>query len=141
MVAIEQVSFSDPPWTKRAFTSLVGDPRVRFTVACGPEVLGYSVLWVVADEGELANLAVAPPLRRHGIGRRLLEQAVAEAMAQRVTTLYLEVRESNVAARKLYGGRGFAVVGRRPGYYLNPVEDALLLRLKLSAGASGSAVG
>jgi [ribosomal protein S18]-alanine N-acetyltransferase len=173
VVMIERVSFSDPPWSKRSFASLLDDPRVRFTVACAPaemgraemgraemgraemgraemgraemgraemgraemgdaalghEVVGYVVMWLVADEAELANLAVAPGRRRVGIGRFLLDSAMAEALARGAKSLHLEVRESNVAARALYGGRGFLAVGRRPAYYRNPTEDALLLR-------------
>jgi [ribosomal protein S18]-alanine N-acetyltransferase len=141
VVMIERVSFSDPPWSRRSFASLLGDARVRFTVAClpagvEPGVVGYVVIWVVADEAELANLAVAPGRRREGIGRCLLDWAMAEARAGGATSLYLEVRESNVAARALYGGRGFLAVGRRPSYYRNPPEDALLLRYR-----PGSATG
>jgi [ribosomal protein S18]-alanine N-acetyltransferase len=128
VVMIERVSFSDPPWSRRSFASLLDDPRVRFTVACMPAVVGYVVMWLVADEAELANLAVAPDRRRQGIGQLLLDSAMAEALARGATSLYLEVRESNVAARALYGGRGFRPVGRRAAYYRNPLEDALLLR-------------
>jgi [ribosomal protein S18]-alanine N-acetyltransferase len=135
VVMIERVSFSDPPWSRRSFASLLDDPRVRFTVACAPSaggdtVLGYVVIWLVADEAELANLAVAPERRREGIGRYLLDAAMAEALAGGAKSLYLEVRESNVAARALYGGRGFLAVGRRTAYYRNPTEDALLLRYR-----------
>jgi ribosomal-protein-alanine N-acetyltransferase len=149
VVMIERVSFSDPPWSRRSFASLLDDARVRFTVACAPaaggdavvgdavgdvvvggvaDVVGYVVIWLVADEAELANLAVAPGRRRQGIGRYLLDSAMGEALVGGATSLYLEVRESNVAARALYGGRGFLAVGRRPAYYRNPTEDALLLR-------------
>ncbi len=148
VVMIERVSFSDPPWSRRSFASLLDDPRVRFTVACAPAemgraaagdavlgdttagqaVVGYVVMWLVGDEAELANLAVAPGRRREGIGRYLLDSAMAGALAAGAKSLYLEVRESNVAARALYGGRGFLAVGRRPAYYRNPAEDALLLR-------------
>jgi ribosomal-protein-alanine N-acetyltransferase len=137
VVLIERVSFSDPPWSRRSFASLLDDPRVRFTVACAPAaggggnaVVGYMVMWLVADEAELANLAVAPARRREGIGRYLLDSAMAEALAGGAKSLYLEVRESNVAARALYGGRGFLAVGRRSAYYRNPTEDALLLRYR-----------
>jgi [ribosomal protein S18]-alanine N-acetyltransferase len=140
VLAIERVSFSDPPWSRGSFASLLGDARVRFTVACDPTVAGYVVTWVVADEGEIANLAVAPDRRRHGIGRRLLDHAVTEAIAAGARSLYLEVRESNVAARALYGCRGFAAVGRRPSYYKNPVEDALLLRFQTNRAPTSAAL-
>jgi ribosomal-protein-alanine acetyltransferase len=172
VVMIERVSFSDPPWSRRSFASLLDDPRVRFTVACAPgdvavaelgraepgrgdiglaavgdsavgdvppvdAVVGYVVTWVVADEAELANLAVAPGRRRAGIGRSLLDSAIADVLARGATSLYLEVRESNVAGRAMYGGRGFVPVGRRPSYYRNPTEDALLLRYQPPAVRRG----
>ena len=102
-------------------------------------VAGYVVTWLVADEAELANLAVAPDRRRQGIGRYLLDAAMVEAVAGGAASLYLEVRESNVAARALYGARGFVAVGRRPSYYRNPAEDALLLRYRPRAGADTGA--
>jgi ribosomal-protein-alanine N-acetyltransferase len=159
VVMIERVSFSDPPWSRRSFASLLDDRRVRFTVACalaeadladvrdadvghadvGHAVVGYVVMWLVADEAELANLAVAPDRRRMGIGRYLLDSAMAEALAGGATSLYLEVRESNVAARALYGGRGFVAVGRRSAYYRNPAEDALLLRYRPPQERRGAA--
>ena len=83
------------------------------------------------EEGEIADLAVAPAARRRGIGGVLLDRVVATAMESGVGALYLEVRESNVAARALYQSRGFDMVGRRRGYYSRPAEDALLLRRSL----------
>ena len=84
--------------------------------------------WFAGDEGEIANLAVAPSARRHGIGAALLDASLGEARRRGVKQVYLEVRESNAAARALYERRGFSVVGRRKRYYRHPDEDALLLR-------------
>ena len=132
--AIEQASFSDP-WSWTAFERLVveRDERVHFAVACTADgtVIGYMVAWFVMDEGEIANLAVAPEARGAGIGATLLRTAIAAARTRGVTTLYLEVRSSNSAARALYASHGFTEVGRRRRYYRRPVEDALVLRLVL----------
>ena len=132
VVAIERASFADP-WTSESFLSVLGLPHMRFLVAeAGDELLGYVVAMVVADEGEVADLAVAPASRRRGIGGLLLDR-VAEDVAQRGTrSLYLEVRESNTGARALYESRGFVAVGRRRGYYQHPREDALLLRREIA---------
>ncbi|HEY9514485.1 MAG TPA: ribosomal protein S18-alanine N-acetyltransferase [Gemmatimonadaceae bacterium] len=131
---IEQASFTDP-WSWRAFDRLVTDEdnRVHFAVGCTPDgaVAGYVVAWFVLDEGEIANLAVAPESRGKGIGAMLLDSAIHGARARLVTAVYLEVRDSNAAARALYASRGFMEVGRRRGYYRRPVEDALVLRLVL----------
>lgn len=131
---IEQASFTDP-WSRMAFERLVveHDERVHFAVACVADgtVMGYVVAWFVMDEGEIANLAVAPEARGRGVGATLLRGAITAARARGVTTLYLEVRSSNTAARALYASHGFMEVGRRRRYYRRPVEDALVLRLVL----------
>ena len=108
------------------------DPRVAFLIAeAGGTVRGYVVAWFVLDEGEIGNLAVARDARRRGIGALLLDGAIAAVRDSDVDTLYLEVRDSNVAARALYASRGFVEVGRRREYYRKPKEDALVLRLDL----------
>jgi len=132
IVALERECYSDP-WAESAFASLPGHPAVHFTVARdgdGP-VTGFAVAWFVSDEGELANLAVRKAARRRGVGRALLDSVLAAATERGVRTLFLEVRESNHAARKLYGSRYFEEVGRRKRYYRSPEEDALILRCTL----------
>jgi ribosomal-protein-alanine N-acetyltransferase len=162
VVAIERVSFSDPPWSRSAFASLLQDPHVQFLVATvnhegrdrgsvvwgrgsdgidksatgsADRIAGYVVTWVVFDQGDLSNLAVDPGLRRLGIGRRLLDAAIAGAQRAGAHALFLEVRESNAVALQLYSARGFSPVGRRRGYYRQPAEDALVLRLDLTREA------
>jgi ribosomal-protein-alanine N-acetyltransferase len=139
IAAIERASFSDP-WSFETFSAALALPHLRFLVAeetagAGgvgrPTLLGYVVALVMADEGEIADVAVAPSARRRGVARALLERMMAEAVDAGVRALYLEVRESNAAARALYGSLGFSQVGRRRGYYQQPSEDALLLRRDL----------
>jgi len=145
VVAIERVAFTDPPWSRDSFAALLGDPYVLFLVATassptpvGPApVIGYVVTSTVADEADLANVAVAADRRRQGIGRRLVDAAIDGARAAGARTMYLEVRESNLAAVQLYHARGFVPVGRRRRYYRQPVEDALILQLTLD-GASAA---
>ncbi|MEP7087937.1 MAG: ribosomal protein S18-alanine N-acetyltransferase [Gemmatimonadota bacterium] len=135
VLEIEQGSFGDP-WSRSAFLDLIGDPRVAFLVAdARGDVLGYVAAWYVLDEGEIGNLAVHESARRQGIGARLLDGAIAKVRASNVDSLYLEVRDSNAAARALYTSRGFAEVGRRKEYYRRPKEDALVLRLDLTPAA------
>ncbi|MEP7067499.1 MAG: ribosomal protein S18-alanine N-acetyltransferase [Gemmatimonadota bacterium] len=137
VLAIEHASFGDP-WNRMAFVDLIDDPRVAFLIADeSGEVRGYVVAWFVLDEGEIGNLAVARDARRHGVGARLLDAAIAAVRKAEVEMLYLEVRDSNAAARALYASRGFVEVGRRRDYYRRPKEDALVLRLDLSPGAPG----
>lgn len=133
VAAIERRAFSDP-WSLASFRSLFGNPLVHFAVAEDPitgRLLGYVVAWFVVDEAEIANLAVANDARRSGIGARLLDRALEAATHRRCSVVFLEVRESNAAARALYASRGFEVAGRRAKYYRKPVEDALVLRRQL----------
>jgi ribosomal-protein-alanine N-acetyltransferase len=84
-----------------------------------------------ADEGEIANLAVREPTRRRGIGSMLLAGALKEGRRRGANNMYLEVRESNEAARQLYASRGFEEIGRRKRYYRHPEEDAVVLRYEM----------
>lgn len=130
---IERVSFSDP-WHPQSFRTLLDDRRVYFVVAeVAGGIVGYVVAWFVRDEGEIANLAVAPDARGARVGSTLLDSTIATARDRGATALYLEVRDSNVTARRLYRSRGFVEVGRRRQYYRKPVEDALVLRLDVAA--------
>jgi ribosomal-protein-alanine N-acetyltransferase len=132
VVEIERASFSDP-WSLAAFASALDEERINFHVAVRDgDVVGYAVSWCVVDEAELANLAVVPAMRGQQIGAVLLDRAMADARGAGCVVMHLEVRESNAAARALYQSRGFGMVGRRKRYYREPIEDALILRARLS---------
>ena len=132
---LERGCFGDP-WSRESFRQLLATPTVYFRCAredVGAPALGYVVAWFVADEGEIANLAVDPEQRRRGIGTALLDAALTEAGRRGAAAVYLEVRESNAAARRVYASRGFVEVGRRTRYYRKPVEDAVVLRCAVAA--------
>ncbi len=135
LVPLERRCFGDP-WTQEAFEELFASPFGRGLVAerLG-EVEGYLVARAVAGEGEILNLAVAPESRGQGLGGLLLASALERLIEAGAREVFLEVRESNVAAQALYHRRGFRPIGRRAGYYRNPVEDAIVLRLALPGGA------
>ena len=82
---------------------------------------------LIADEGDIGNVAVAPDSRRRGIGAALLKALFAESERRGAAVLQLEVRESNLAARRLYEKNGFEIVGKRKNYYEKPAEDAILM--------------
>jgi [ribosomal protein S18]-alanine N-acetyltransferase len=139
VAAIERSAFSDP-WSARSFASLVHEPQVLFAVAeggaagdgaPGGPIVGYVVAWYAADEAEIANVAVAAEARRSGVGAQLVAMAIAGARARGCRQMYLEVRESNGAARELYARHGFVEIARRPRYYRQPVEDAVVMRAEL----------
>jgi len=94
-------------------------------------VCGLMVFRIVADEAEILNLAVDASRRRQGTGSRLIEDVVAACQAAGVRKIFLEVRDSNEAGRKFYSRMGFMEAGRRRQYYQQPVEDALVLVLKV----------
>lgn len=132
---VEQAAFSTP-WSLHSFRALIPLERVLFRVLeADGVILGHGVLWQVADEGEVANIAIHPLARRRGFGTRLLEHLLEEAAASGVVRVFLDVRESNLDAIRIYRRRGFQVVGRRTDYYQKPVEDALVLRLDLADAA------
>jgi ribosomal-protein-alanine N-acetyltransferase len=136
VAALERVCYSDA-WPTTAFASLPDNPRVFFAVArhaVRGRVAGYVVAWYVMDEGELANLAVAASDRGQGVGAALLDAMLDDASARGTLQVYLEVRESNAAARRLYASKGFEEIGRRKQYYRSPTEDALILRRTLKPG-------
>jgi [ribosomal protein S18]-alanine N-acetyltransferase len=135
IVAIERAVFSDP-WSARSFREALSNPSVYCACARrdGRTLQGYVVAWFVADEGEIANLAVAPGAWGSGIGRALLDASLKEAAARKLRAVYLEVRDSNAAARHLYGSRGFIEIGRRRSYYRRPVEDAIVLCRSMDGG-------
>jgi len=128
ILAIERVVFGDP-WSPDSFTPEFTDEYSFFRVAeLDGVVAGYVLARIVARQGEIANIAVALEHRGTGLGGLLLDAAVAAAEAQQCEAVWLEVRESNDPARRLYASRGFAQIGRRRRYYRLPVEDALVLR-------------
>ncbi|HKK08747.1 MAG TPA: ribosomal protein S18-alanine N-acetyltransferase, partial [Gemmatimonadota bacterium] len=112
VVAIERASFA-VPWSERAFRAVLGRRDAVLVVAEKEgSIVGHAAAWFAADEGELADLAVALPCRGRGVGRRLLEAVRSLAVRRGVRDLYLQVRESNEAARRLYASAGFEPVGR-----------------------------
>lgn len=128
IAAIERNCFSDP-WSERDFDYLARSvTNTLFTAARAENVIaGYLILLYAADEGELANLAVAPQFRRNGIADALLDASLAFCASHGITYITLEVRESNAPARSLYTKHGFREVGVRRRYYRLPVENAILM--------------
>ena len=101
-----------------------------------PVLSGFLVARHQGPEWELENIVVAPAFRRQGVGVRLLNGLRELARAADSECVYLEVRESNQAARRFYAKSGFEEIGRRKGYYAGPAEDAILCRLMLRQGST-----
>jgi ribosomal-protein-alanine N-acetyltransferase len=127
--AIEVVAFADP-WAVTGFRDMIEHSRARVEVAIDEQgtIIGYAVAWYVADEAEIANLAVSPAARRKGIGTKLLDSILSAAAELGARNVFLDVRESNMPALRLYESRQFEIAGRRKQYYRKPDEDALVMR-------------
>jgi [ribosomal protein S18]-alanine N-acetyltransferase len=127
-----------PRWPVSAYIAAM-DPgntpqRIALVAAASesgsPE--GFLVAGILAPEAELETIAVAAGRQRHGAGGRLLRALVEQLWREQVSELNLEVRASNRAARGFYRAKGFEETARRPRYYADPEEDAVLMRLMLA---------
>jgi ribosomal-protein-alanine N-acetyltransferase len=128
--AIELTSFTTP-WTRGQFRRQLAQKQTLATGFFHPRrgtLDGYLIAWPVMGEVHLMNLAVHPARRRRGIGRALLDDLLGRAEREGWAPIWLEVRPSNQPALALYASRDFRIVGRRPEYYQDTGEDALLLR-------------
>ena len=134
---IERLSFRTP-WPSYAFEQELASNRLAryLVVRIGERLVAFAGLWLMADEAHVTTFAVHPDWRRRGIAQRLMVALVElslEIGAQRMT---LEVRAGNEAAQALYHRFGFIDVGRRPRYYTDDNEDALIMTTPELAGPS-----
>ncbi|HLG21928.1 MAG TPA: ribosomal protein S18-alanine N-acetyltransferase [Candidatus Manganitrophaceae bacterium] len=137
VMAIEREAFSSP-WTKSMFLSELWENPFSFSYVAkeeGGRVVGYVCFWIVVDELHLLNIAVHPRRRRTGVGADLFRLALRMGRERAARIATLEVRLSNLPALDLYRKFGFREVGRRPNYYHDPPEDALLLQCDLAPAA------
>ena len=123
-------------WHGEALRGVIAAPGGYGIVACvGEGLVGYLVAARALDEAELLFIAVAQPNRKRGVAAAMLERWLLDSRQAGVLRWFLEVRESNIAARSLYAARGFRQVGRRRRYYEDPSEDALVLVREASTAA------
>ncbi len=129
IVALEAESFTNP-WSRETLAWELHNSDVTYIYALRLDdnrIGAFCVCWIIFDELHINTLAVSAPERRRGLATALLRHVMAEAAANHAARATLEVRASNVAARKLYEGLGFRVTATRPRYYSQPEEDALIL--------------
>lgn len=126
--AIERASFSSP-WPPNAYRSELETNRLAsyLVVRVDGEIVAYGGMWLMVDEAHITTFAVHPAWRRQRIGERLLLAFLELAVVHRAHEATLEVRLSNLAARRLYEKYGFRPVGLRPRYYSDDNEDALIM--------------
>ena len=147
IVELERACPTAAHWTERQYRQAVqpdsSDPQRLVLVAeaappalgagengrgSGSGIVGFLVARHLASEWELENIVVVPAARRNGLGRQLLDVLLAAAHKTDSESVFLEVRESNAAARKFYNKAGFQQIGRRKSYYTDPPDDAILYR-------------
>lgn len=134
--ALEAVLFPRDAWTPELFWSeLAGVPASRWYVVAeqGEVVVGYAGLFAVPPEADVQTVAVAPEAQGGGVGRRLLDELVAEARRRGCPALLLEVAADNERAQALYEADGFETIARRSRYYPDGT-DALVMRRRLDEG-------
>ena len=143
MMALARASGAAAHWTEQQYRELLSPAgkvhRLSIVAEAAPEVstpsapqkglLGFLIARLLTAECELENIVVSPAARRRGIGRQLLGSLLLAARETDIESVFLEVRESNHAARAFYENVGFKLDARRKSYYSNPSEDAILYHL------------
>jgi ribosomal-protein-alanine acetyltransferase len=150
MMELERQCATAARWTERQYQSIFqnscGDAAQRLALVMEDDrnvssasqsrkespLIAFLIANHVGAEWELENVVVEPASRRKGVGTKLVDDLLARARAALSEVVFLEVRESNQAARALYVKRGFELAGRRKGYYRKPPEDAILYRRSIT---------
>jgi ribosomal-protein-alanine N-acetyltransferase len=131
IIEIEKVSFASP-WTRRLFEeTLISPISSSFVMRKGTETIGYIMLYSVGDEAHVLNIAINPYYRRRGYASSLIGHAIDCLKGKAVCDFFLEVREGNLGAIRLYQGFGFEKIGKRKNYYSETNEDALVMCLSV----------
>ena len=126
--AIEQEIFS-VPWSEKSFIDAC-ETKENVYIVCkdNGKVLGYCGMWTVLGEGNITNMAVAKEYRRQGIAKLLMSEMERISIEENgVDVFFLEVRQSNENAKKLYEKMGYKPIGTRKRFYEKPVEDAIVM--------------
>jgi ribosomal-protein-alanine N-acetyltransferase len=133
ILAIEQQAPGAAHWTAEQYQKLVGSGVVLVAEEAAEEAgkpCGFVCAKAVAGEWEIENIVVAAEFLGRGVANELLRALIQRAANGAASAILLEVRESNLPARRLYEKNGFREVGRRRVYYRDPVEDAILYALR-----------
>lgn len=134
--AILQLSPEAANWRTGSLTQTFEQHPSYFLVAGQDEqITGFISGRRILDEGEILNLAVKPDERSAGVGKALVQAVLERFGRENVLQVFLEVRESNLRAISFYQDLGFRQAGKRPGYYRNPTEAALVLTLRMGSSA------
>jgi ribosomal-protein-alanine N-acetyltransferase len=134
ILEIETLSFSTP-WSARTFESEINNPVSHlWGLIVDNDLAGYLCFWMFDNEIQVIDIAVHPQRRKQGFGRYLLTALIETGISKGIRTVWLEVRTSNLPARRLYDSLGFRETGRRGRYYTDTQEDAIIMSLVLTKG-------
>ena len=134
MIALERESPSAAHWSVDSYRQIFDQGiAVRIVLVMDDEgsIQGFLIARITSEECELENIVVASRSQRRGHGSKLMQEFIAVARAQGATRVFLEVRESNVAARRLYERCGFIISGHRKSYFVDPAEGAAVYTLTI----------
>jgi len=127
LVKLEEKIFTDP-WPEVAFREGLKDPNHHFLVGeIEGEIVGYAAYYIELGEGRLTNIAVVPEFRRKTVAKKILDYILSIVKKAKCKYIFLDVRPTNKAAIDLYAKYGFHEAYRRPEYYQNPTEDAIVM--------------
>jgi len=132
MMEIARRAVTAAQWTLQQYAQAFSTGRVTMVIEENSAVLGFLIGRDIAGEWEIENIAVTAAARRRGLGSRLLGEFLHHIRSMGAAAVFLEVRESNMAARKLYEKWAFIEAGRRKSYYQDPSEDALVMKFYFS---------
>lgn len=135
VAAVHELAVASPgaaQWPLESYKQLLRLPMLCMVLEEQARILGFVAIRTIGEEAEVLNLAVHASERRRGYASSLLRAGEYEAKKSGAETVFLEVRESNAAAIQLYEEYGFTRTGRRPGYYRDPDEAAILMMRKLT---------
>ncbi len=130
LAEVERICFASAPWSAKMFSEILEKEGCNIYCICDMQlskILAYAVMYSCLDEADLANIATLPTERKRGLGGFLLDRILEISRGAGVLRTFLEVRESNSAARHLYLSRDFKEIGKRRNYYRDPKEDAIIM--------------
>jgi ribosomal-protein-alanine N-acetyltransferase len=128
--AVEQVEKAcfAMPWSRESFWREAANENTLYLLALDyAQVIGYVGCWISFEEAQITNVAVAPAYRGRRVGTEMMAELIRRVKEKGVTALTLEVRPSNAPALALYKNYGFKEAGRRPHYYSDNGEDAIIM--------------
>lgn len=135
VIEIENISYPNP-WQLSSFKGEIENRPISnpYVIVYRPleKIIGYILYWHIRNEVQISNIAISPDYRQLGVGEGVLRKVLLEMRQKGAEFVFLEVRPSNLAARRLYEKLGFTILGLRKGYYRSPSEDAIIMGKSLS---------